>query len=70
MSTTSLRMTAAAQQAATITLHPKNKPAVTGTVLDMGEQGPRLKDTNVRRYFPRVFSRCDTKRFPVEFVNR
>ena len=33
-------------QPATITLHPKNKPAVTGTILDMGEQGIRLQLTD------------------------
>jgi hypothetical protein len=34
--------TAVAQPAA-ITLHPKNRPAATGTILDMGEQGIRLQ---------------------------
>jgi hypothetical protein len=40
-----LAATAAAQPAA-ITLHPKNKSAVTGTILDMGEQGIRLQLTD------------------------
>lgn len=41
-----LAATASAQQAANMTLHPRDKPAVTGTVLDMGEQGIRLQLTD------------------------
>ena len=36
-------LTAVAGAQTTLTLHPKNGPAVTGTVLDMGDTGIRLQ---------------------------